>query len=226
MSALTLNRRKWLKTCSVAAMVFSGGALSRQAFAGQVEEPLSDSMRTLLSSAINAPSPKLEFEDLSQQLHYLYWLGEMSNRLAPRMENWDRRIEFLETLWYESRRAGLEAALVLGLVQTESAFRQYAISVAGAIGYMQVMPFWTRLIGDGDVSKLFHTRTNLRYGCVILRHYIDIEKGDLFMALGRYNGSRGQSHYPDTVFKFRQRWLYEPPKPAVGSTKNLPNQGK
>lgn len=220
MSAFSLTRRKWLGGCSAAALT-SLGVWPQLGFAGQVEEPLSDSMRTLLSASINAPPPKIEFEHFSQHLIYVNWLNEMSNRLASRVNNPYRRIEFLETLWYESRRAGLETALVLGLVQTESAFRQYAISVAGAVGYMQVMPFWTRLIGDGDVSKLFHMRTNLRYGCVILRHYIDIEKGDLFMALGRYNGSRGKSLYPDTIFKFRQRWLHEPPKLPADGIKHL-----
>jgi len=119
------------------------------------------------------------------------------------------RVEFLDTLWYESRRAGLDAALVLGLIQVESAFRKYAISVVGARGYMQIMPFWARLIGDGDAAKLFHMQTNLRFGCVILRHYLERERGDLFLALGRYNGSRGRAEYPDAVFAARKRWLIE-----------------
>ena len=116
------------------------------------------------------------------------------------------RVEFLEAVWYESRRAGLETALVLGLIQVESGFRKYAISSAGARGYMQVMPFWARLIGDGDDRRLFHLQTNLRFGCIILRHYLDRERGDLFMALGRYNGSRGQPQYPELVFGARRAW--------------------
>jgi soluble lytic murein transglycosylase-like protein len=76
---------------------------------------------------------------------------------------------------------------------------------------MQVMPFWSRLIGDGNVSALFHTQTNMRFGCVILRHYLDIERGDLFMALGRYNGSRGRREYPDKVFAARTRWQWTDP---------------
>ena len=100
---------------------------------------------------------------------------------------------FLQTVWYEAHRAGLEPALVLGLIQVESGFKKYAISSAGAMGLMQVMPFWTRQIGDGDVERLLNMQINLRYGCVILRHYLDEEHGDLFMALGRYNGSRGQA---------------------------------
>jgi soluble lytic murein transglycosylase-like protein len=111
-------------------------------------------------------------------------------------------------VWYESRRAGLEEALVLGLIQVESGFRKYAISRAGARGYMQVMPFWARVIGDGDSSRLFHLQTNLRFGCVILRHYLGMERGDLFMALGRYNGSRGRPEYPELVFGARRRWEF------------------
>jgi soluble lytic murein transglycosylase-like protein len=96
---------------------------------------------------------------------------------------------------------------VLGLIEVESGFRKYAISSAGARGYMQVMPFWARSIGSGDVAGLFHMQTNLRFGCVILRHYLDQEKGDLFLALGRYNGSRGRSEYPNAVLAVRRQWL-------------------
>lgn len=207
-----IKRRTLLKGILPALVAPAGmGIYPSSALAGQLEEPLTDSMHSVLSQAINAPAPKVVFDNVKERLAHLNWLGEMSDRLASRIPNWDKRIDFLETIWYESQRAGLEISLVLGLVHTESAFRQYAVSVAGAIGYMQVMPFWTRVIGDGDVSKLFHTRTNLRYGCVILRHYIDLERGDLFMALGRYNGSRGKSHYPDTVFNFRSRWAYAAP---------------
>ena len=97
---------------------------------------------------------------------------------------------------------------MLGLVQVESGFRKYAISIAGARGYMQVMPFWARLIGDGDSAALFHMQTNLRFGCVILRHYLDVERGDLYMALGRYNGSRGRPEYPNAVFGARRAWEF------------------
>ena len=107
--------------------------------------------------------------------------------------------------------------MVLGLIQVESGFRKFAVSSVGARGYMQVMPFWTRVIGDGDPGKLFHMQTNLRFGCVILRHYIDREQGDLFMALGRYNGSRGRSPYPDAVFAAQRKWLFadRPQSPAA-----------
>ena len=133
-------------------------------------------------------------------LKYLRWLGVHERKAQEEEARVDvRRKEFLQTVWYESKRAGLDVALVLGLIQVESGFRKYAVSIVGARGYMQVMPFWTRSIGDGDAGKLFHMQTNLRFGCVILRHYLEIEKGDLFLALGRYNGSRGKAPYPNAV---------------------------
>lgn len=179
-----------------------------KAWAGaQVEEPLADAVRGALAAAVSdlAP-PKPRFEQIEPRLAYLRWLGEASRRLKPRKAEHQTRVEFLETAWYESRRAGLETQLVLGLIQVESGFRKYAISSAGARGYMQVMPFWMRLIGNGDASRLFHLQTNLRFGCVILRHYLDMERGDLFMALGRYNGSRGRAEYPNMVFGARRLW--------------------
>ncbi|OWQ83106.1 lytic transglycosylase [Roseateles aquatilis] len=193
------------------ALLLAGAAacLPRPALAGaQVEEPLADAVRSALSAAIASDAPpKPRFDAIEPRLAYLRWLGEMSERLKRQKSEAQTRIEFLETVWYESTRAGLEPALVLGLVQVESGFRKYAISVAGARGYMQVMPFWSRLIGDGQASRLFHMQTNLRFGCVILRHYLDIEKGDLYLALGRYNGSRGRPEYPNMVMGARKRWL-------------------
>ena len=133
-------------------------AWTTSALAGaQIEEPLADSVRTALSAAIaaGAPPPELKFDDIQQRLAYLRWLGAMSERLKKSKTEGHERIEFLQTVWYESRRAGLEPALVLGLVQVESGFRKYAISGAGARGYTQVMPFWARQIGDGDAARLF-----------------------------------------------------------------------
>jgi len=176
----------------------------------QVEEPLADSIRSALSASIAQsapPRPKFEPHQVDERMAYLRWLGAMSDRLKKRKTETQIRIEFLETVWYEAKRAGLEPSLVLGLIQVESGFRKYAISVAGARGYMQVMPFWTRVIGDGNASALFHMQTNLRFGCVILRHYLDREKGDLYLALGRYNGSRGRPEYPNAVFGARRQWL-------------------
>lgn len=202
------SRRYWLKAIFTLPGLLSVQELS---YAGaQVEEPLIDSIRTALSAAIanNAP-PVPEFPDTESRLAYLRWLGAMSERLKRKKTEWHVRKEFLQTLWYESKRAGLDPSLVLGLVQVESNFRKFAVSRVGARGYMQVMPFWTRVIGDGDPAKLFHMQTNLRFGCVILRHYLDRERGDLFMALGRYNGSRGKAAYPNAVLKARKIWEYK-----------------
>ena len=118
--------------------------------------------------------------------------------------------DFLRTVHYEATRAGLDPQLVLGLIQVESGFKKYAVSSVGARGFMQVMPFWVRSIGNTD-HNLFHLRLNLRYGCTILRHYLDIERGDLYRALGRYNGSLGQPQYPNLVVgAWRKHWSYTP----------------
>ena len=184
------------------------GALPAAHAGGQVEEPLADAVRTTLAAAIaKSGPPKPVFDVMEARLRYLNWLGAMSERIKRFAREAQARIEFLETVWYESKRAGLEPALVLGLIQMESGFRKYAISSVGARGYMQVMPFWSRLIGDGDAAKLFHTQTNLRFGCVILRHYLERERGDLFLALGRYNGSRGRAEYPNAVLTLRERFI-------------------
>jgi soluble lytic murein transglycosylase-like protein len=196
-------RRAWL---GLPGLWLGASCLPARA-GGQIEEPLADSVRGALAAAVaDSTPPKPRFDRIEDRLAYLRWLGATSEKLRRRKAETQTRIEFLETVWYESRRAGLETALVLGLIQVESGFRKYAISSVGARGYMQVMPFWMRLIGDGNVSRLFHKQTNLRFGCVILRHYLDIEKGDLFMALGRYNGSRGRAEYPNLVFGARKQW--------------------
>ena len=195
---------------SLVSLVSGLGLLSNHepAQAGrQMEEPLVDSVRSALSSAIaNHAPPVPEFPDTESRLKYLRWLGGLSERLKRQKPDWNVRKEFLQTIWYESQRAGLDPALVLGLVQVESNFRKFAVSSVGARGYMQVMPFWTRVLGDGDAGKLFHIQTNLRFGCVILRHYLNRENGDLFLALGRYNGSRGKAPYPNAVFGAKRRW--------------------
>lgn len=185
---------------------------------GQVEEPLADAVRSALSAAVGESAPpRPSFDGIDQRLAYLRWLGEMSERLRRRKTDRHARIDFLETLWYESRRAGLETSLVLGLIQVESGFRKYAISRVGARGYMQVMPFWIKVIGRAD-DNLFHLRTNLRYGCNILRHYLDIEKGDLFRALGRYNGSLGKPHYPNLVrAAWEKQWAWAPQQLAAAT---------
>lgn len=200
--------RPLLAAVAIAAVTALGPA--PVAYAGnQKEEALADSVRLALSRAItDSRPPRVTIDDIDQRIRYLNWLGEMSGRLKGRQPDRQVRVEFLETLWYEATRAGLDPAMVLGLVQVESAFRKYAVSDAGARGYMQVMPFWTRVIGDGDPAKLFQMQANLRYGCSILRMYIDMERGDLFLALGRYNGSRGRPEYPNAVLAAWKRWEF------------------
>ncbi len=204
-----LSRRSCLLG-SAAAGALTVLSLPQTAWAGaQIEEPLIDSVRTALSSAVHNKAPPVpQFADTEARLAYLRWLGEMSERLRKKVADPAPRIEFLQTVWYEAKRSGLDVSLVLGLIQVESNFRKFAVSSAGARGYMQVMPFWTRVIGDSDPAKLFHMQTNLRFGCVILRHYLDREKGDLFMTLGRYNGSRGRAPYPNAVFANQRLWAY------------------
>lgn len=137
------------------------------------------------------------------------WLSEMSGRLERRIADRESRLEFLRAVHYEATRAGLDPQLVLGLIEIESGFKKYAVSSSGARGFMQVMPFWIKVIGRSD-DNLFHLRTNLRYGCTILRHYLDIEQGNLFRALGRYNGSLGQPGYPNLVRgAWQNRWIYK-----------------
>jgi soluble lytic murein transglycosylase-like protein len=206
-----LSRRQCLGGAAGATLMPWLAGLPRPALAGaQIEEPLIDSVRTALSSAVRNTAPPIpEFASTEARLAHLRWLGEMSERSKKKLPDAATRIEFLRTAWYEAKRAGLDVSLVLGLVQVESNFRKFAVSSAGARGYMQVMPFWTRVIGDADPAKLFHMQTNLRFGCVILRHYLDRERGDLFLTLGRYNGSRGRAPYPDAVFANQRLWQFK-----------------
>ena len=181
--------------------------ISLPAFAGtQAYEPLSASVQATLHKAVSdSAAPRLVFASKTEAYN---WLAEMSRRLEKRIPDKTVRLDFLKTVHYEATRAGLDPQLVLGLIQVESGFKKYAVSSAGARGFMQVMPFWTKLIGTPD-QNLFHLRTNLRYGCTILRHYLDIEKGNLFRALGRYNGSLGQPEYPNLVVAaWRNGWSY------------------
>ncbi len=205
------NRRlAGILTAQGAITFIASTFLPSTAHAGrQLEEPLADSVRGALSAAIASTAPPVpEFKDTESRLAYLRWLGEMSTRLRKKKTDFETRKEFLQTVWYESKRAGLDISLVLGLIQVESNFRKHAISVVGARGYMQIMPFWARVIGDGDAGKLFHMQTNISFGCVILRHYLERERGDTFLGLGRYNGSRGKPQYPNAVYAAQKNWLW------------------
>jgi soluble lytic murein transglycosylase-like protein len=175
----------------------------------QKYEPLADSVRARLTTQVAARSPaQLHFrsEDDARR-----WLEAMDKRLEKRIPDRQQRLELLRTVQYEATRARLDPQLVLGVIEVESGFRKYAVSTAGARGYMQVMPFWVKLVGEPK-HNLFHLRTNLAYGCAILRHYVDMENGDFFRALARYNGSLGSAKYPRLVLAaWKGRWKYDGP---------------
>jgi soluble lytic murein transglycosylase-like protein len=173
----------------------------------QVYEELALNVRNRMSQSLSDRAvPELRFRNREDAIK---WLSEMSRRLETRVPDRKQRIDLLRTVHFEAMRAGLDPQLVLGVIEVESHFRKYAVSRSGARGYMQVMPFWIKLVGrPGD--NLFHLRTNLRYGCVILRHYLDVEDGDYFRALGRYNGSLGKADYPRAVLvAWKVRWGYQ-----------------
>jgi soluble lytic murein transglycosylase-like protein len=189
-------------------------SLTHVAWAGaQVEEQLSASVQASLQAAISdRAAPRMVFNSESEGNA---WILEMSSRLARKIPDSTTRTEFLKTVHYEASRAGLDPQMVLGLIQVESNFRKYAVSTAGARGYLQVMPFWVKMIGTPD-QNLFHLRTNLRYGCAILRHYLAIENGDYYRALGRYNGSLGKPEYPNLVLaSWHGNWKYNRPRLAA-----------
>lgn len=206
------TRRSALAALGTAVLSASSFVPTPVQAGSQREEPLADSVRNALRAAVHSGEPpEPVFVSTDARMAYLRWKVEMNKRLVARrsdLNNLQYRSEFLQTVWYNAKRAKLDVALVLGLIQVESNFRKFAVSVAGARGYMQVMPFWTRSIGDGDPNTLFHMQANMRYGCVILRHYLDIERDDQFLALGRYNGSRGKPQYPNAVQAARRNWEF------------------
>ncbi len=184
--------------------------LPLHALAGaQIYEPLADSVRARLSTQVADRAPaNLHFRSPHDAQR---WLNEMEKRIDTRIPDRKQRLELLRTVHYEATRARLDPQLVLGLIEVESGFRKYAVSMAGARGYMQVMPFWLNQIGQPG-HNLFHLRTNIAYGCAILRHYLDVENGDYFRALGRYNGSLGRAEYPNMVrAAWQGRWKYDGP---------------
>jgi soluble lytic murein transglycosylase-like protein len=187
----------------VAGVLFSCAAQA----GGQIYTPLSASVRAVLQRSVSdQASPKLAF---ATQYEADFWLNEMSRRLQKKLPDAEYRMDFLKTVHYEATRAGLDPQLVLGLIEVESGFKKYAVSKVGARGYMQVMPFWVTEIGTKE-QNLFHLRVNLRYGCAILRHYLDIEKGNLYRALGRYNGTLGKPGYPNLVrAAWRSHWAMQ-----------------
>lgn len=157
-------------------------------------------LRDLLVKAVNGAD---SFRD---RFDAEVWLLDMSNRLELRMPDAAQRLLFLKNVHYEASRAELPPELVLAVIQVESNFDRWAISYAGAQGLMQIMPFWLDEIGKPE-DNLFHIRTNLRFGCTILKYYLDKENGDLVRALARYNGSLGSTRYSDKVLNaLAERW--------------------
>ncbi|STZ75987.1 lytic transglycosylase domain-containing protein [Bergeriella denitrificans] len=191
-------------------LLLAGGALllcPAAAWGGaQREETLADDVASVMRGSLESVNPaRLVFADAREGER---WLKAMSARLAKYVPDEAERRRLLVNIQYESSRAGLDTQMVLGLIEVESAFRQYAISGVGARGLMQVMPFWKKYIGK-PAHNLFDIRTNLRYGCTILRHYNNVEKGNLTRALARYNGSLGSNKYPNAVFgAWRNRWQW------------------
>lgn len=192
------------------AMVFILARASPASAGAQIYEPMSESVRNRLQLAVSTRSaPVLQFER-AEDAHR--WSFEMSKRLRARMPDRKQRDEFLKMIhYYCVQHQKLDPQLILGLIQVESGFKKYAVSTAGAMGYMQVMPFWVKVIGQPR-DRLFDTRINVVYGCAILRHYLDMENGDYFRALGRYNGSLGRPEYPNAVLAhWKGRWAFDGP---------------
>jgi soluble lytic murein transglycosylase-like protein len=166
--------------------------------------------------AQDAPDPELiallreaasEIDSFPDLFDAQVWLTDMSTRLERQVRDPLERIEILKRVHYEATRAELPPELVLAVIDVESNFDRYAISVAGARGLMQIMPFWLDEIGRPD-DNLMHIDTNLRFGCTILKYYMEMENGDLIRALGRYNGSLGRRKYPNKVLdKLRLKWF-------------------
>ena len=214
MKNLIKNLMKNIKLTLLSSILFSVMLFSNISHAGkQREELLGNNVKAMMQKSISdLASPKLMF---ASQYEGEAWLVDMSKRLKKRLPDQSYREEFLRSVHYEATRAGLDPQLVMGLIQVESAFKKYAVSSVGARGYMQVMPFWVKSIGSPD-QNLFHLRLNLRYGCTILRHYLDIERGDLFRALGRYNGSLGKPQYPNLVVgAWKRNWEYPVLKQSI-----------
>ena len=210
---------RWIAPCLAWLMTGAAPVMA----ATQTYEPLAASVQTALSAAVvGAPAPALRFDDPASGYR---WLLEMSSRLARSVSDLQTRVDLLKMVHYEATRAGLDAHLVLGIIEVESAFNRYAVSRAGARGLMQVMPFWVDLIGTPS-TNLFQMRTNLRFGCTILRHYLEIEGGNLTRALGRYNGSLGRNEYPDRVLAASRRWQLaendSSPRPGLSANRAQP----
>lgn len=179
--------------CLLALLFYPPAEASGQSLADSYAV-MSASTRRLLSAKVDAVF------SASDRRWILHAIQGLPGRLP-----WQFRHSLASAALYEARRSGLDPALVLAIIQVESDYRKYAISRAGALGLMQVMPFWQDEIGL-PAHNLFDVRQNLRFGCVVLRHYLELEKGDMSRALARYNGSPGHQEYPNKVFTTFAAW--------------------
>ena len=207
------TRRHFLRTGS---LLLLPSALAQAG--AQREETLADDVASIMRQSVEHASPPYLVFDRATDAQR--WLNEMSARLTRFIDNELYRRRLLTMIQYEATRADLNPQMVLGLIEVESAFRQYAVSNVGAKGLMQVMPFWQRYIGN-ESHNLFDIRTNLRYGCTILRHYSNLENGNLHRALARYNGSLGSNRYPNAVIGAwlnRWQWTLETQQPAPAAS--------
>ena len=207
------TRRQFLHTGS---LLLLPSALAQAG--AQREETLADDVASIMRQSVEHASPPYLVFDRATDAQR--WLNEMSARLTRFIDNELYRRRLLTMIQYEATRADLNPQMVLGLIEVESAFRQYAVSNVGAKGLMQVMPFWQRYIGN-ESHNLFDIRTNLRYGCTILRHYSNLENGNLHRALARYNGSLGSNRYPNAVIGAwlnRWQWTLETQQPAQAAS--------
>jgi len=186
---------------SVALALGLLGASATYAEVSKPAEPVEPALREALIQAVSST------ETFANRYVAEVWLLDMARRLEQRIPDPEARLELLRHVHFEASRAGLEPELVLAVIEVESNFNPYAISPVGAQGLMQVMPFWLKEIGRPD-DNLFHMPTNLRFGCAILRYYLDMAKGDLTEALARYNGSYGRYEYAGRVFNaLNRRWF-------------------
>ena len=207
------TRRQFLRTSS---LLLLPSALAQAG--AQREETLADDVASIMRQSVEHASPPYLVFDRATDAQR--WLNEMSARLTRFIDNELYRRRLLTMIQYEATRADLNPQMVLGLIEVESAFRQYAVSNVGAKGLMQVMPFWQRYIGN-ESHNLFDIHTNLRYGCTILRHYSNLENGNLHRALARYNGSLGSNRYPNAVIGAwlnRWQWTLETQQPAPAAS--------
>lgn len=191
---------------------------SQSTVADGLQRSRDDNMLSAMSAATagSAAPPVPQFSDHASKLAYQRWMGDMSERLKAKKSDWQVREEFLQTVWYESHRAGLDVDLVLGLIQTTSDFNKFYVAQNGARGYMGVGTQWSTVLTDGDVGKLFHQQTNLRFGCVVLRYYLDERHGDLLLGLtdyyrGNLEGAaqvQTQTKFVNSVLTNRRNWVY------------------